>query len=84
MSPLVTYSLARLGFFLVPLAVLLLLGFDWVWGAVIATIIALALSMLTLRGLRQRAADKLQRRTEKPEKDRDSDTEDRQVDAPRP
>ena len=83
MRPWLAYTLARLGFFVVALAILLLLHFDWVFGAIIATVIAFALSMFFLSGLRQRVADDIRRRVEKPEKDGDSDAEDRQIDAPK-
>jgi membrane protein implicated in regulation of membrane protease activity len=74
------YIVARLGIFIIALAVLVLLGVDWGWSAVFATLIALALSLLLLGSFRQRAADDLQRRTEKPEPDNDSVTEDEQLD----
>lgn len=74
-----SYTLARLGLFVGALAILLFLGFDWVWGAVFATLISLSLSVLVLGKLRQRAADALRRRVEKPAKDVDSDIEDRQL-----
>ena len=74
------FILARLGVFVLALAVLVLVGVDWGWSAVFATLIALALSLLLLGPLRQRAADDLQRRTAKPKKDDDSVTEDEQLD----
>jgi O-antigen/teichoic acid export membrane protein len=74
------YIVARLGIFILALAVLVLLGVDWGWSAVFATLIALALSLLLLGSFRQRAADDLQRRTEKPEPDNDAVTEDEQLD----
>jgi hypothetical protein len=74
------FIVARLGVFVLALAVLVLVGVDWGWSAVFATLIALALSLLLLGPLRQRAADDLQRRTEKPEPDNDAVTEDEQLD----
>jgi hypothetical protein len=73
------YVVARLGIFVLALAVLVLVGVDWGWAAVFATLIALALSLLFLGTLRQRAASDLQRRTEKPAPDDDSTTEDAQL-----
>jgi hypothetical protein len=81
MSPWITYTLARLGFFIVALVVLLVLGTGWIWGAVFATLISLALSVLLLSGLRQRIANDIQRRVEKPPTDIDSDVEDDQIDS---
>jgi hypothetical protein len=81
MSPWITYTLARLGFFIAALVVLLILGTGWVWSAVFATLISLALSVLLLSGLRQRIAKDIQRRVEKPPTDIDSDVEDDQIDS---
>ena len=81
MSPWITYTLARLGFFIVALGVLLILGTGWVWSAVFATLISLALSVLLLSGLRQRIAKDIQCRVEKPPTDIDSDVEDDQIDS---
>lgn len=76
---LVIYSAVRLGIFLVALVTLLLIGFDWVWGAVFATGIAFALSVIFLGGMRQRAAESLQRRIAKPTPDADTAHEDAQI-----
>ncbi len=81
MSPWIQYTAARLGIFIGALTVCLLLGTGWIFGAIYATLIALALSVLFLGGLRRRIAADLQRRVEKPEKDKDSDVEDNQIDA---
>ena len=79
MNQWLSYVLARLGIFGLALAVLVLVGVDWGWAAVFATLIALALSLLFLGSLRQGAASDLQRRTEKPAPDGDSTTEDAQL-----
>lgn len=84
MKPLVVYSAVRLGMFIVALAALLLIGFDWVWGAVFATVITFALSIIFLGRLRNAAASALRRRVEKPELDADTAHEDSQIDAARP
>jgi hypothetical protein len=81
MRPWITYTLARLGIFVVTLMVLLVLGTGWIWGAIFATLISLALSVLLLSGLRQRIANDIQRRVEKPSSDFDSDVEDDQIDS---
>ena len=80
MKPWVLYTAARLGIFVATLAILLLLGTGWGWGAVFATAISLSLSVLFLGGLRQRVADSIRNRVEKPQKDKDSATEDDQLD----
>jgi hypothetical protein len=81
MSPWITYTLARLGFFSASLVILLLVGTGWVWGAIFATLISFALSVLLLGGLRHRIASDIQRRVEKPATDIDSDVEDDQIDS---
>jgi hypothetical protein len=70
----------RLGIFALALVALVVIGVDWGWSAVFATLISLAVSLLLLGTLRQRAADDLRRRVEKPERDNDSRTEDAQLD----
>jgi hypothetical protein len=81
MSPWITYTLARLGFFSASLVILLLVGTGWVWGAIFATLISFALSVLLLGGLRHRIASDIRRRVEKPATDIDSDVEDDQIDS---
>jgi uncharacterized membrane protein len=81
MPPWIQYTLARLGLFVIAYAVLVLVGTGWILGAVFATLIALALSVLLLGGLRQRVADDIQRRVESTTTDADSSIEDDQVDA---
>ena len=81
MSPWITYTLARLGIFVIALVTLLVLGTGWIWGAIFATLISLALSVLLLSGLRQRIAKDIQRRVEKPTPDIDSNVEDDQIDS---
>lgn len=80
MKPWVLYTAARVGLFLVTLTILLLLGTGWGWGAVFATAISLSLSVIFLGGLRQQVADSIRNRVEKPRKDKDSATEDEQID----
>lgn len=78
-KPLLTYSIVRLGMFVVALAALLLLGFDWIWGAVFATGITFALSIIFLGTLRQRAAEAIRNRVDKPVLDSDTAHEDSQI-----
>lgn len=79
MKPWLVYTAARLGIFLTALAVLVLVGTGWIWGAIFATAISLALSILFLGSLRQKVADSIQQRVEQPAKDVDSATEDAQL-----
>ena len=81
MPPWIQYTLARIGLFVIAYAVLVLIGTGWILGAVFATLIALALSVLLLGGLRQRVADDIRRRVEHKTTDVDSTIEDDQVDA---
>lgn len=80
MKPWLLYTAARLGIFLVTLIILLWLGTGWLLGSIFATVIALALSVLFLGGLRQQVADSMRTRVERPSKDQDSETEDEQLD----
>lgn len=59
MSPVTKYTLVRLGFFLVPFGILLLLGVDVVLSALGGTIAALILSLVALRGLRGEASKQI-------------------------
>lgn len=81
MSPWIKYTLARLGFFLVPLAILVWVGTGWLLSAVFASLIALALSVLFLNGLRSRLSTEITTRVTKPNKDVDSDVEDSQIES---
>ena len=56
MNPLLKYSLARIGFFVVPFVVFVLIGFDMVTSALFATGVALILSLVALRTLRAAAS----------------------------
>lgn len=83
MNPLVKYTLARLAFFLVPFVAFVMVGFDVVASALFATVIALLLSLFTLRSLRSAASahlDSLSTRAGKGEYDGDMAVEDRIVD----
>jgi hypothetical protein len=79
MKPWAVYTAVRVGLFVVSLAILLLVGCGWIWGAIYATAISLALSVLFLGPMRQKVADDIRNRVEKPSKDADSATEDNQL-----
>jgi hypothetical protein len=81
MSPWIQYTLARLGLFLVPLVILLWAGTGWLLSTVFASLIALALSVLFLSGLRSRLSTEITTRVTKPTKDVDSDIEDSQIES---
>ena len=83
MPPWIQYTLARVGLFAVAYTVLVLVGTGWILGAIFATLMSLALSVLLLGGLRQRVADDIRRRVEHKTTDVDSSIEDDQVDATR-
>lgn len=81
MSLWIRYTLARLAFFVVAFIVLLVVGTGWLLGAIFASLIALALSVLFLSDMRTRIAADIQKRVQKPSKDIDSDIEDDQIDS---
>ena len=83
MPPWIQYTLARVGLFAVAFTVLVLVGTGWILGAIFATLMSLALSVLLLGGLRQRVADDIRRRVEHKSTDVDSSIEDDQVDSTR-
>lgn len=62
--PVVTYSLLRLGLFVVCLVGLVLAGTGWLFGVILAAVFAALLSYLLLKGPRDRAALWLQARSE--------------------
>jgi hypothetical protein len=62
--PVVTYSLLRLALFAACLAVLVLAGTGWLFGVILAAVLAGLLSYLLLKGPRDRAALWLQARSE--------------------
>ncbi len=83
MSPLTKYTLARIGFFVVPFVALVVIGVEIVTSALIATTAALVLSLFALRKLRGAASAQiggLKRRAGQGEYDDDMANEDRIVD----
>jgi hypothetical protein len=81
MNPWIQYTLARLGLFLVPLVIMIVIGVGWLWSSIFATLISLALSVLFLNPLRARLSTEITKRVEKPTPDEDSDIEDSQIDS---
>lgn len=69
-----TYALIRVGVFAAVFAVLLILGLDWLWSALIATVIAFCLAYVLLR--RQRAAVVSEWTARRPQRTRDDEAED--------
>lgn len=55
----VTYSLLRIALFAVPFAVLMLVGVDWIWAALVATIVSFCASYIFLRRQRDAMANDL-------------------------
>lgn len=62
--PVVTYSLLRIALFVVCLVVLVYAGTGWLFGVIIAAVVAALLSYLLLKGPRDRAALWLQARSD--------------------
>lgn len=80
MSPWIRYSLVRLGLFGGTLALLLVVGIDWWWAAIIASIIAMTVSYIFFSSLRDAvAADLHARRTRPADDDEDAQAEDAAV-----
>lgn len=52
----IVYSLSRLAFFAVPFAVLMLIGWKWWLSAIVATLVAVSLSVIFLSKPREAAA----------------------------
>ena len=72
----VLFSVLRLAAFLVPLGILLWIGFDWWWAAILATIVGVCVSVLALSPMRESIARGLAERVDKPEPDVDAEFED--------
>lgn len=76
MSPWIRYSLVRLGLFGGALAVLLAIGLDWWWAAIVASIIAMTVSYIFFSSLRDAVAVDLHTRRTRPAEDVDATVED--------
>lgn len=72
----ILFTVLRLAAFAVPLTVLLWLGFDWWWAAILATIVAVCISFLTLNSMRESIAVGLAKKVDDPAPDVDAEFED--------
>lgn len=75
-SPWIQYTLLRLGIFGAGLGLLLAIGLDWWWAAIVATIISMTVSYIFFGGLRDAVALDLAARRQRPSVDPDADAED--------
>ncbi len=82
MSPWIQYTLLRLGIFGAGLGVLLAIGLDWWWAAIIASVIAMTVSYIFFSSLRDAVALDLAARRERPPVDEDAVAEDALADGP--
>lgn len=76
MSPWIQYTLLRLGIFGAGLGLLLAIGLDWWWAAIIASVIAMTVSYIFFSSLRDAVALDLAARRERPSVDPDAAAED--------
>lgn len=81
MSPWIQYSLVRLGLFGVSFGLLMAVGLEWWWSALVATIIAMTVSYIFFSSLRDAVALDLAARRERPAPDPDAEAEDAADDA---
>lgn len=79
MSPWIQYTLLRLGIFGAGLGVLLAIGLDWWWAAIVATVISMTVSYIFFGALRDAVALDLAARRQRPAVDPDGDAEDAAV-----
>ena len=80
MSPWIKYTLLRIGLFGAVLALLLVIGLDWWWAAIVASIIAMTVSYIFFSSLRDAVALDLHARRTRPDVDPDADAEDAAAD----
>lgn len=76
MNPWVVYSLVRLGLFGAAFGVLQLLELYWLWAAILATVVSMAISYIAFAGLRDRVAQDLAARRARGPVDPDAADED--------
>ncbi len=76
MSPWIQYTLLRLGLFGAALGVLLAIGIDWWWAAIVASVIAMTVSYIFFSSLRDAVARDLHARRAQPAGDPDAAAED--------
>jgi hypothetical protein len=75
-SPWIQYTLLRLGIFGAALGLLLAIGLDWWWAAIVATIISMTVSYIFFGALRDAVAVDLAARRQRPAVDADAEAED--------
>ena len=76
----VLFSVLRLAAIALPLGVLLWIGFDWWWAAILATIVGVCISVLALSPMRESIARGLADRVDNPGPDVDAEFEDASAD----
>lgn len=76
MSPWIQYTLLRLGIFGAGLGLLLAIGLDWWWAAIVATVVSMTVSYIFFGALRDAVALDLAARRQRPAVDADADAED--------
>lgn len=76
MSPWIQYSLLRLGLFGTALGILLAIGLDWWWAAIVASIVAMTVSYIFFGALRDAVAIDVHERRTRPVVDPDAQAED--------
>lgn len=72
----VLFTVLRLAVFAVPLTVLLWIGFDWWWAALLAAIVGVCVSIIALAPLRDSISRDIANRVDNPEPDADAEFED--------
>lgn len=84
MSPWIQYTLLRLGLFGASLGVLLAVGIDWWWAAIVASVIAMTVSYIFFSSLRDAVALDLHARRNRGAVDPDAEAEDAASSATQP
>ena len=72
----VLFSVLRMAAIFIPLVILLWVGFDWWWAAILATIIGVCISVLALSPMRESIARGIAEKVDKPDPDVDAEFED--------
>jgi len=62
-NPYIAFAALRIGFFVLPLGVLTLLGVETLWALVIAAVLSVVLSTIFLRDQRRRIAERVAQQT---------------------
>jgi len=75
-KPWIVYSLVRLGLFGATFTALQLLEVYWLWAAIVATVVSMAISYIAFAGLRDRVAQDLAARRARGSVDPDAADED--------